>query len=39
MLSLPELNRSLFFIHGEPQPVMKKIASPGLMSLSCVFER
>ena len=30
----PALKRSLFFIHSAPQPVLKKIASPGLMSLS-----
>ena len=35
----PLLKRSLFFIQSEPQPVLKKIASPGLMSLSCMFWR
>src|SRR5262252_4993568 len=35
----PELKRSLFFIHHEPQPVLKKIASPGLISLSCMLWR
>ena len=35
----PLLKRSLFFIQSDPQPVLKKIASPGLMSLSCMFCR